>query len=365
MISISFDQNHRFSKKPISLYEGLSVLSQVEDQLALEEVEESVHIRIYSNEQDAKRRKNSNFDAVMNLGLGYGYNLLEFIEEQVEINYSKEAAEAFIGHLASEIMDSQRSEQSPEPVAVDPHENVQPKKHRKWLRPVLLGGIGIILLSGIGYTGIHVYQGIQETEAVEDLQSSKDELELRLKEESPEVLADEYPEEIGTIATLLAEEKRFDELKSFNQEWSTPEGSFDLAFHQEDWETVISLDETSLTEERKVMLAYSFIQLDRLEEAEILNRTLKSEKLSVLITEQWMVRGIKYVQSGNFQAAKDIQKELSDPYLEELIETGEACQEMIDFYKEQKDDRNKELWEKRLKNLGEEYLEHETQKTAT
>lgn len=226
-------------------------------------------------------------------------------------------------------------------------------------------GIGIILVSGIGYTGIHVYQGIQATEAVEDLQSSKELLENRLKEEAPEVLAVEYPEEIGTIATLLAEEKRFDELKSFNQEWPTPEGSFDLAFHQEDWETVISLDETSLTEERKVMLAYSFIQLDRLEEAEILNRTLKSEKLSVLITEQWMVRGIKYVQSGNFQAAKDIQKELSDPYLEELIETGEACQEMIDFYKEQKDDRNKELWEKRLKKLGEEYLEHETQKTAT
>lgn len=365
MISISFDQNHRFSKKPISLYEGLSVLSQVEDQLALEEVEESVHIRIYSNEQDAKRRKNSNFDAVMTMGLGYGYNLLEFIEEQVEINYSKEAAEAFIGHLASEIMDSQRAEQSPEPVAVDPHENVQPNKRRKWLRSILIGGIGIILVSGLGYTGVQVYQGLQATEAAEDLLSSKDELELRLKEESPEVLADEYPEEIGTIATLLAEEKRFDELKSFNQEWPTPEGSFDLAFHQEDWETVISLDETSLTEERKVMLAYSFIQLDRLEEAEILNRTLKSEKLSVLITEQWMVRGIKYVQSGNFQAAKDIQKELSDPYLEELIETGEACQEMIDFYKEQKDDRNKELWEKRLKNLGEEYLEHETQKTAT
>lgn len=117
----------------------------MEDQLALEEAEESVHIRIYSNEQDAKRRKNSNFDAVMTLGLGYGYNLLEFIEEQVEINYSKEAAEAFIGHLASEIMDSQRAEQSseqrPEPVAVDPHENVQPKKHRKWLRPVLIGGL--------------------------------------------------------------------------------------------------------------------------------------------------------------------------------------------------------------------------------
>ena len=345
------------------------MLSQVEDQLALEEVEESVHIRIYSNEQDAKRRKNSNFDAVMTLGLGYGYNLLEFIEEQVEINYSKAAAEAFIGHLASEIMASQRSEQrseqSPEPVAVDPHENVQPKKRRKWLRPVLIGGIGIILVSGIGYTGIHVYQGIQATEAVEDLQSSKELLENRLKEEAPEVLAVEYPEEIGTIATLLAEEKRFDELKSFNQEWPTPEGSFDLAFHQEDWETVISLEETSLTEERKVMLAYSFIQLDRLEEAEILNRTLKSEKLSVLITEQWTVRGIKYIQSGNFQAAKDIQKELSEPYLEELIETGEACQEMIDFYKEQKDDRNKELWEKRLKNLGEEYLEHETQKTVT
>lgn len=345
------------------------MLSQVEDQLALEEVEESVHIRIYSNEQDAKRRKNSNFDSVMTLGFGYGYNLLEFIEEQVEIHYSKEEAEAFIGHLASEIMDSQRAEQSPEqspePVTIDPKENAQPINQRKWLRSILIGGIGIILVSGLGYTGVQVYQGLQATEAAEDLLSSKDELKLRLKEESPEVLADEYPEEIGTIATLLAEEKRFDELKSFNQEWPTPEGSFDLAFHQEDWETVISLDETSLTEERKVMLAYSFIQLDRLEEAEILNRTLKSEKLSVLITEQWMVRGIKYIQSGNFQAAKDIQEELSDPYLEELIEAGEACQEMIDFYKEQKDDGNKELWEKRLKNLGEEYLEHETKKTAT
>ncbi|HCO70676.1 MAG TPA: hypothetical protein DIT57_00040 [Enterococcus sp.] len=341
------------------------MLSQVEDQLALEEVEESVHIRIYSNEQDAKRRKNSNFDSVMPLGLGYGYNLLEFIEEQVEIHYSKAEAEAFIGLLASEIMDSQRTEQNPEPVEFVPQTNDQPKKQRKWLRPILIGIAGVILVTGLSYTGYQVYQGLQVTEAVEDPLSTRDQLESRLKEDSPDVLADEYPEEIGTIATLLAEEKRFDELKSFNQEWPTPEGSFDLAFHQEDWETVISLDETSLTEERKVMLAYSFIQLDRLEEAEILNRTLKSEKLSVLITEQWMVRGIRYIQSGNFQAAKDIQEELSDPYLEELIETGEACQEMIDFYKEQKDDRNKELWEKRLKNLGEEYLEHETQKTVT
>ncbi|OUZ28223.1 hypothetical protein A5885_003564 [Enterococcus sp. 8E11_MSG4843] len=356
MISISFDQNHRFSKKPTSLYEGLSVLSQVEDQLALEEVEESVHIRIYLNEQEAKRRKKSNFDSVMTLGLGYGYNLLEFIEEQVETHYSKEEAEAFIGLLASEIMDSQRTEQNPEPVEVVPQTNDQPKKQRKWLRPILIGIAGVILVTGLSYTGFQVYQGLQVTEAVEDPLSTRDQLESRLKEDSPEALADEYPEEIGTIATLLAEEKRFDELKSFNQEWPTPEGSFDLAFHQEDWETVISLDETSLTEERKVMLAYSFIQLDRLEEAEILNRTLKSEKLSVLITEQWMVRGIKYIQSANFQAAKDIQKELSDPYLEELIETGEACQEMIDFYKEQKDDRNKELWEKHLKNLGEEYF---------
>ncbi|MBO1098065.1 hypothetical protein FQS90_16275 [Enterococcus casseliflavus] len=341
------------------------MLSQVEDQLALEEVEESVHIRIYLNEQEAKRRKKSNFDSVMTLGLGYGYNLLEFIEEQVETHYSKEEAEAFIGLLASEIMDSQRTEQNPEPVEVVPQTNDQPKKQRKWLRPILIGIAGVILVTGLSYTGFQVYQGLQVTEAVEDPLSTRDQLESRLKEDSPEALADEYPEEIGTIATLLAEEKRFDELKSFNQEWPTPEGSFDLAFHQEDWETVISLDETSLTEERKVMLAYSFIQLDRLEEAEILNRTLKSEKLSVLITEQWMVRGIKYIQSANFQAAKDIQKELSDPYLEELIETGEACQEMIDFYKEQKDDRNKELWEKHLKNLGEEYLEHETQKTVT
>lgn len=365
MISISFDQNHRFSKKPISLYEGLSVLSQVEDQLALEEVEESVHIRIYSNEQDAKRRKDSNFDAVMSLGLGYGYNLLEFIEEQVEIYYSKEEAEVFIGLLASEIMDSQRTEQNPEPVEVVPQTNDQPKKQRKWLRPILIGIAGVILVTGLSYTGFQVYHRLQVTEAVEDPLSTRDQLESRLKEDSPEALADEYPEEIGTIATLLAEEKRFDELKSFNQEWPTPEGSFDLAFHQEDWETVISLDETSLTEERKVMLAYSFIQLDRLEEAEILNRTLKSEKLSVLITEQWMVRGIKYIQSANFQAAKDIQKELSDPYLEELIETGEACQEMIDLYEEQKDDDNRKLWEKRLTTLGEEYLKHETKKTAT
>lgn len=365
MISISFDQNHRFSKKPISLYEGLSVLSQVEDQLALEEVEESVHIRIYSNEQDAKRRKKSNFDAVMPLGLGYGYNLLEFIEEQVEIYYSKEEAEVFIGLLASEIMDSQRMEQNPESVEVVPQTNDQPKKTRKWLRPVLVGIAGVILVTGLSYAGIQVYQGLQVTEAVEDPLSTRDQLESRLKEDSPEALAVDYPEEIGTIATLLAEEKRFDELKSFNQEWPTPEGSFDLAFHLEDWETVISLDETSLTEERKVMLAYSYIQLDRLEEAEILNRTLESEKISVLITEQWKVRAIKLIQSGSFKEAETIQAKLADSYLEELLETGKICQEMIDLYEEQKDDDNRKLWEKRLTTLGEEYLKHETKKTAT
>lgn len=169
-----------------------------------------------------------------------------------------------------------------------------------------------------------------------------------------------FPEKLGDLVDYLTENQEFKALKELNETFPTAEATFDLAFYQKEWEEVIGLNDSKLTKERQVMLAHSYIELGRLTEAEILNKTLKSKILTNEIHFAYKIKAIKLIQAGKIDDAAAIQKKINDDELEELLATGKACLEMIEHYKKENDSESQKQWVSRLENLGGEIIHEST-----
>ncbi|WP_438846266.1 response regulator [Enterococcus sp. AZ090] len=214
--------------------------------------------------------------------------------------------------------------------------------------------LGVLLLVFLGIGGFWV-----SSFSKQDVQS-KPTYEQLLKEEKYAEAAVTFPDKREDIEQYLVKKQAFQELKTFNAQFPTDEGTFDLAFYQKEWEKVIQTEGSELNTDRKVMLAYAYIQLDQLEEAEILNKTLKSNQLATELKKAWTKKAIRSIRKEAFSEAESINKRLKSEEIKELIETGKTCQEMIALYREKKDSENEKLWKQRLTQLGEElYYENE------
>ncbi|RXN54237.1 response regulator [Enterococcus faecalis] len=214
--------------------------------------------------------------------------------------------------------------------------------------------LGVLLLVFLGIGGFWV-----SSFSKQDVQS-KPTYEQLLKEEKYAEAAVTFPDKREDIEQYLVKKQAFQELKTFNAQFPTDEGTFDLAFYQKEWEKVIQTEGSELNTDRKVMLAYAYIQLDQLEEAEILNKTLKSNQLATELRKAWTKKAIRAIRKEAFSEAESINKRLKNEEIKELIETGKTCQEMIALYREKKDSENEKLWKQRLTQLGEElYYENE------
>lgn len=249
---------------------------------------------------------------------------------------------------------------------------VKPKSERakrdfhKLGKRILIGSILLLMIAliggGITYVVTQATSKSGETAASQTSTSSteKETLSELLKQGEYRQAAERYPDKKEQIVQFLSDQKLYEDLTTFNAAYPTSDGTFELAFHREDWKTVVSTESSQLSEKRQVMLAYAYIQLDRLEEAEILNQKLKSKTLSSEIDQHYFYRAIHFIQKAKFEEAGVIEKQLKKAELTELLETGKTCQEMIDFYKKKKDPENQKIWTNRLEQLGKEYLEAET-----
>lgn len=216
---------------------------------------------------------------------------------------------------------------------------------------LLGGGLYFIPLSGI-------------TEALTSISFAKKEAPKTwgdlVGEEDYLSAAKKFPKKRDELGDYLVELEDFKSLELVNEEYPTTNSTFDLAFFYEKWEDVIQSEPSMLTKERQVMLALAYIKLEKLEEAAILNKSLKSELLTTSLNQAKKKQAIKYIQSGDFNKADAIQANLKDADLLELIETGRTCQEMIEHYKKEKDVDNQTIWLKRRENLGGELLNETT-----
>lgn len=76
--------------------------------------------------------------------------------------------------------------------------------------------------------------------------------------------ATEYPEKRHELIDYLTEQQEFTWLKEINEYYPTADAQFDLAFFEKNWEVVIETSPENLSDKRKVMLAFAYIELEQL-----------------------------------------------------------------------------------------------------
>lgn len=174
--------------------------------------------------------------------------------------------------------------------------------------------------------------------------------------EIPEITLDNYMEIAETdsdrqeeVVNFLVEQEAFEQLEAFQEAYPTEIGKFEVAFNHKDWKTVIEADISTLNNSRKMMMAIAFIQLGQLEEAKLISESLEDPRLSMQLA-------VGYLRQKNVEEAKKIQDKLNDKQLAEMIDTTEIYVQMISHYSKEKDTKNQELWERKLEQIGKEYL---------
>lgn len=108
--------------------------------------------------------------------------------------------------------------------------------------------------------------------------------------------ATEYPEKRHELIDYLTEQQEFTWLKEINEYYPTADAQFDLAFFEKNWEVVIETSPENLSDKRKVMLAFAYIELEQLAEAEILKKYLESEELSKKLDQNYLQKGLFFLK---------------------------------------------------------------------
>ena len=229
--------------------------------------------------------------------------------------------------------------------------NVSLKQRPKFLnKPILTYTlVGIVFFILIGAGAYFLKDGVLtgKEEPATSISSSVETAKITL--DNYMEIAEKEPDRQEEVVNFLVEQEAFEQLEAFQEAYPTEIGKFEVAFNQKDWKTVIEADISALNTARKMMMAIAFIQLGQLEEAKLINESLEDPRLSMQLA-------VGYLRQKNVEEAKKIQDKLNDEQLAEMIDTTEIYVQMIAHYSKEKDTKNQELWERKLEQIGKEYL---------
>lgn len=166
-----------------------------------------------------------------------------------------------------------------------------------------------------------------------------------------------YPNEKEKIqqAVFNAQDKVL--LADFVSKYPSDDGEFDLAFYNKDWDKVISLKTINLSDERKAMLAYAYLQKDNIAEAYAINSVLNSNSLKQAILEVGNKQVIDLLKNHKIEEAKQLnetyQLELSVKIeqVEKIIALIQRYQSQIDTNQSEEAKQNQAMWQKELEKL--------------
>lgn len=211
----------------------------------------------------------------------------------------------------------------------------------------ILVGIALFFLIGAGvyFFKDRLFSG--EEGSTSSIASSVETIEITLDNYMEIAENDSARQE--EVVNFLVEQEAFDQLEAFQEAYPTEIGKFEVAFNQKDWQTVIEADISTLNNARKMMMAIALIQLGQLDEARLISESLGDTRL-------FMQLAVEYLRQKNVEEAKKIQDQLNDDQLAEMIDTTEIYLQMITHYAKEKDSKNQELWERKLEQIGKEYL---------
>ncbi|MGM0285740.1 MULTISPECIES: hypothetical protein [unclassified Enterococcus] len=340
MIKIKFEKKYGFQRKPYPFVEGLEILAVLDSEFEKKNQTAIIFLELF-NPKD----KNFGYKGYFELGAGNGDFFLEWLEKTLidEFPENRNEVKEMIGILEEEI--------AQQAVAIKeiPEKSNKPKKR---LSIFISGMIVFLLLLGGAGTYLLVSNQTNSSANAVTADSFVDDLKLL----DPNQLGEKYPDRLVEIAEYYKEQQNWEKLKLFQTFYPTPEAAFDLAFYEQDWDSVIQTDVTTLTEERKIMLCYAYIEKNMLSEAELLATKLDSKQLEQELDYAYLRQVGALIKEKNISEAEEIGKkiksiDLQKEYLD-AVDSASLMKEMIALYQKQKDTKNQEIWERRLNELG-------------
>jgi len=123
-------------------------------------------------------------------------------------------------------------------------------------------------------------------------------------------LQGDHPE---VVESMISKKGDVNELKEFQQTFPSPNGAFDLAYHEQRWEDMISQSGVEMTDKRYEMKAYGYLKLDKVKEAKEAATHIQNQDLNQKIeTYEKMNKEVeetkKQVEEENKKDKKDENK---------------------------------------------------------
>ncbi|WP_425204038.1 hypothetical protein [Priestia megaterium] len=125
---------------------------------------------------------------------------------------------------------------------------------------------------------------------------------VKLQENHPEV-----------VESMISKKGDVNALKEFQQTFPSPNGAFDLAYHEQRWEDMMSQSGVEMTDKRYEMKAYGYLKLDKVKEAKEAAAHIQSQDLNQKIetyekTKKDIEETKKQVEEENKKDKKDKNK---------------------------------------------------------
>ncbi|MBT2278586.1 hypothetical protein J7E51_11420 [Priestia megaterium] len=82
------------------------------------------------------------------------------------------------------------------------------------------------------------------------------------------------------VENMIAQKEDIGALKAFQQSFPTPNGAFDLAYHEQRWEEMVKQPGVEMTDKRYEMKAYGYLKHDKVKEAKEEAAHIKNQELN-------------------------------------------------------------------------------------
>ncbi|OTP10252.1 hypothetical protein A5844_001951 [Enterococcus sp. 10A9_DIV0425] len=331
--TVRIDQVKGLAIKPAQLYlfDALDILEQENHRIIQERSSGKCRIQIYDRKQKILNEL-----------------ILYFpLEDEIEEILNNDMIEKKVG--------SEKTIQLHQPkMNHDPYYLAQTTSSRfkKWLKRLLIAVAVVFVLIFVG----KIYSTSAASHQSQPQTQTAASWEQLLKKESYEKALSLYPERIHELIDYLTKKKRFFSLQIINEKMPTGNGRFELAYHHKKWRSVIETQVEHLTKKRQVKLAIAHLQLGQIKEAELLNRHIKNEEVTLALDQAYLQESLAFLRKKELKKAQENSHKIHAEDLKEslqvYIDHASVILDFIALYQEQKDQGNLELWEQRLSALG-------------
>lgn len=227
------------------------------------------------------------------------------------------------------------------------------RQNSKWLKKILVIMSSLLIVGGVAGGSIYLYTKREPAPTKEVLKLT---LETYLENGNYDEALNLYHDEKSLVIIMreLAHQENDTLISEVNDRYESEVVSFYYQFYQENWLYVTEHLPSNLGNEEQLMLAHSYIQLGKVDEAIVLNKRLKSKRIAEGIRDVYIMEVIEMLRKDDIEKAKERQKANGLSELDDVIEEAQTYSDLIVLYEKNKDTENRDKWQKILKNLGKE-----------